>query len=237
MRTVVVEVVRYAGAVELRLGWLKDNYNPRSVSGRFRARRWKRLCTAFPQLADYDVLDIGGRANFWVGLSPQPRSVTVTNLPFDAPQGDCPPHVRFVTWDTFGEPPAELLDRRYHLVHCNSVIEHVGDAAARARFAASLNAFDTRLWIQTPNRYFPVEPHWMFPFFQFLPRSWKVFITRHWPLAYGGTVTKDEAGQRVDEVELITASELGRLFPRARLVRERFLGLTKSLVAVRPQAE
>ena len=218
--------------MHLRLGWLKDHNNPRSVSARFRAKRWARFVKAFPDLESYDVLDIGGRAGHWVDRVPQPRTITITNLPTDAPPRPCAPHVRFITWDTFGDPPPALLDRAYHLVHSNSVIEHVGDAAARRRFADVLHAVAPRLWIQTPNRYFPIEPHWMFPGFQFLPRRWKIVVTQWWPLSYGGTSpSKADAAARVDSVELITASELRSLFPDAPIERERFAGLSKSLVA------
>ncbi len=38
------------------------------------------------------------------------------------------------------------------------------------------------LWVQTPYRYFPIEPHWIFPGFQFLPLSARTEISRRWPL-------------------------------------------------------
>jgi len=34
-------------------------------------------------------------------------------------------------------------------------------------------------------------------------------------------------------IRLLHSGAIGRLFPHARLIRERFLGLTKSLIAVR----
>jgi hypothetical protein len=161
----------------------------------------------------------------------------VTNLPSDPPPSVCPPNLRFVTWNTFEAPPEALLDRTYDLVHSNSVIEHVGDATSRSHFAQVLSGLAPNLWIQTPNRYFPIEPHWMFPFFQFLPRGLKIAVARYWPLSYGGTTAARYAGDRVDSVELITATELKQHFPDALLMRERFLGLTKSLVAFQRDPE
>jgi hypothetical protein len=41
----------------------------------------------------------------------------------------------------------------------------------------------------------------------------------------------------ISDIRLLSASELQRLFPDAVIVRERFLGFTKSLIAYRPLRE
>ncbi|MBU3702348.1 MAG: class I SAM-dependent methyltransferase [Acidimicrobiia bacterium] len=219
--------------MHLRLGWLKDHGDRRSLAARFRAARWRRFSAAFPELDRFDVLDIGGTADFWIDRVPRPRTVTITNLASAGPGGVLPSNMRFVEWSTFDPPPAEVTERPYDLVHSNSVIEHVGGPIARREFAEVVSAMAPNIWIQTPNRYFPIEPHWVFPFFQFLPRSWKMFLDRTWPLAYGGAASGHGPASRVDSVDLLSAKDLRRLFPDAVLVRERFLGSTKSLIAWR----
>jgi hypothetical protein len=46
------------------------------------------------------------------------------------------------------------------------------------------------------------------------------------------TRDRDEAAKQIDSIRLLTARDVRRLFPGATLWRERFLGLTKSIVAV-----
>jgi hypothetical protein len=46
--------------------------------------------------------------------------------------------------------------------------------------------------------------------------------------------TSEDVSQRVDELRLLTYREMQELFPDCEIRRERFLGLTKSYIAVRP---
>jgi hypothetical protein len=80
--------------------------------------------------------------------------------------------------------------------------------------------------VQTPNRYFPIEPHYQLPFFQFLPRSARMALNRRFSLGWQGK-------GHWEEITLLSAGDLKRLFPDAEIRRERVLGLTKSLIAVR----
>jgi len=89
--------------------------------------------------------------------------------------------------------------------------------------------------VQTPYRYFPVEPHWLFPGFQFLPLAARVAVSRRWPLGHvrSPKVPSAAAVRDVTSVELLTLTELRSLFPDAHVYRERFCGLVKSIVAYR----
>ena len=55
----------------------------------------------------------------------------------------------------------------------------------------------------------------------------------HEPLSHGRPGTRQEALDAVLATELVSVSELSLLFPSSEIWRERFVGLTKSLVAVR----
>jgi SAM-dependent methyltransferase len=113
-------------------------------------------------------------------------------------------------------------DDSFAIAHSSSVIEHL-DPVDRPRFAAELRRVADRYIVQTPNRWFPVEPHVLLPGFQFLPLALR---RRLWRLG----VSKDP----FQDIRLLDAAELRRLFPDAVIVRERFGGLTKSLIAVGP---
>lgn len=116
-------------------------------------------------------------------------------------------------------------DREFDVAFSNSVIEHV-PPDGQARFASEVSRVAERYFVQTPNRYFPIEPHYQLPLFQFLPKRVRQALNRRFTLGW------QPKGQW-EEITLLTARDLRRLFPDAEIRRERFLGLTKSLIAVR----
>ncbi|MFI5937446.1 class I SAM-dependent methyltransferase [Actinoplanes sp. NPDC051494] len=194
---------------------------------RFRSRRAAELVAAFPDLAAMHVLDLGGEPPFWLGFPVRPASVTILNLlPFDEPGFET------FTGDAC-DPPAALRSRRFDLVVSNSVIEHVGGHEPRRRFADVVHRSADRHWVQTPYRYFPVEPHWVFPGMQFLPLRARAEVTRRWPLSPGRAGNLPEAIANAASVELLSITDMRAYFPGSRLWYERFGGLIKSVTAVR----
>lgn len=118
-----------------------------------------------------------------------------------------------------------FADREFDVAFSNSVIEHV-PPELQARFAAEVGRVAARYFVQTPNRFFPIEPHYQLPLFQFLPRRARMALNRRFSLGW------QPQGQW-EEITLLSARDLRRLFPDAEIRRERLLGLTKSLIAVR----
>jgi len=116
-------------------------------------------------------------------------------------------------------------DGEFPVIFSNSVIEHV-PKELQPRFAAEVGRVGRRYFVQTPNRYFPIEPHYQLPLFQFLPRNAQQWLNRHFTLGWR------EKGFWED-VQLLSARDMKRLFPDAEIHRERYFGLTKSLMAVR----
>ena len=79
-----------------------------------------------------------------------------------------------------------------------------------------------------------MEPHWLFPGFQWLPVAARAQAMRRWPIGhYPAGLPRSEAVEHVLNIELVSVTELESYFPEAEIWRERFLGLTKSIVAVR----
>lgn len=205
-----------------------DGANPRSVSAKARGRRWTELMRRFPELDQMKVLDLGGRPQFWRDSPIRPAHVTTVNL-VDLPADE--------SWITTLIADACAPDKWTHgtfdVVISNSLLEHLGGVARRAQFADVVHTASDRWWIQTPYRYFPIEPHWFFPGFQFLPLPARIAITRRWPLGYRKATTREQAYDLVQEVELVTITEMRKLFPEGDIWKERMAGLVKSLVAVR----
>jgi hypothetical protein len=216
-------------------GLIADPYAPGSLAARARARRWELLLERFPAFAEMSVLDVGGDARHWTTAPVRPARLVLLNPEayaldtgadgIEAVQGDA------------CDPPASLVDEGFDLVYSNSVIEHVGGPWRRRAFAESVHRLGGRHWIQTPYRYFPLEPHWVFPGLQFMPLAARAAVDRLWPLGASraprpGADPRREAVSYALDVELLSRTEMRYLFPMSEIVEERFTGLTKSLIAV-----
>jgi SAM-dependent methyltransferase len=178
---------------------------------RQRARLFERLMEPGP---DTTVVDVGCGES---GLAAFRPDLPITGV--DRVDRPGYPGRRFVRADATALP---FADGEFEIAYSNSVIEHVVDPDERARFAAEVRRVARSYFVQTPNRWFPVEPHSLLPLVHWLPRR---IGRRLWRLG----VSDDP----FDETLLLGARELRRLFPDARIVRERFGPLTKSLVATR----
>ena len=136
------------------------------------AARWELVEQAFPDLATMSVLDLGGTVEWWRRAPVRPKEVTVLNL-FEPGDSDDPAMLP-VTGDACRA--REALEAAgapgsYDVVFSNSLLEHVGGHAQRSALAREVHALAPRHWVQTPYRYFPLEPHWLFPGLQFMPMA------------------------------------------------------------------
>ncbi|HEV8567048.1 MAG TPA: class I SAM-dependent methyltransferase [Actinoplanes sp.] len=201
---------------------------PGSWGSKRREQRSRWLVETFPDLAEMSVVDLGGRVGFWSRLPVRPRHVHVVNL--EPPPTDLPDWAEVDHGDACALPE-HIAARRYDLVFSNSVIEHVGGHERRLRFAESVHLLAPAHWVQTPYRYFPVEPHWIAPGMQFLPIAARREMARRWPLAYTPGRTREEALARVLWIELIDKTQMRSYFPHSTLRTEKVAGITKSLIA------
>ena len=93
-------------------------------------------------------------------------------------------------------------------------------------------------WVQTPNRWFPGEHHLLTPLGALAAEA---LPARHRPpRTVRGAPEHPTPGGRDFYIEnlpcdirLLDFHEVGRLFPGARIVRERFPGITRSPIACR----
>ena len=103
----------------------------------------------------------------------------------------------------------------------------------RVALAGQVRALAPYHWVQTPYRYFPVEPHYLFPGLQFLPLRARTAVAERWPLQHTRPATRTEASNELQWTELLSISEMRTYFPDSEIFKERLAGLVKSLVAVR----
>ena len=120
-------------------------------------------------------------------------------------------------------------------MYSNSVVEHVGGHERRKRFAATVRSAAPHHWVQTPYRYFPVEPHFLFPGYQFLPLAARAAIGRRWGPARQSVhaMSERDSVDFVQSIELLSVTDMTTYFPDSHIERERLGGIVKSLIAIR----
>jgi hypothetical protein len=215
-----------------------DNTSEQSVATRLRRRRFQLLLDMLEGAGDrVTVLDIGGRPKYWEMMTAGTLlggRLHITLLNVEAHHAPSP-NVDVVVGD--GRSMPQFSDGQFDIVFSNSTIEHVGSFADQQRMAAEVRRVGRRYYVQTPNRHFPIEPHFVFPLFQYLPVPTRVWLVRHFSLGWlPRTPDVRLATQVVEEIRLLTRGEMERLFPDATIHEERFSGLVKSFVAYTPSA-
>jgi len=217
------------------------NYdNKNSLGSRLRAKRLAPLLALIDdvhrQKGQVHLIDMGGTPNYWNilpegYLAERNMTITLVNLPGSVKQQD-EGHFRFLEGDACNLNA--LPDQSYDIVHSNSVIEHVGDWSRRVAFANEALRLAPHCFVQTPNFWFPVEPHYMTPFIHWLPKPTQVWWLMQMRLGHMEKAkTVDEAVLTIESIHLLNRKMMETLFPGTRIWTERVLGLPKSFVAIR----
>ncbi|MEY5013109.1 MAG: hypothetical protein RLY69_824 [Verrucomicrobiota bacterium] len=181
-----------------------------------------------------DIIDIGGTSRFWktaIGpvLDEFNAQVLVVNLPgVEKPRREG----RMTFEDSDGCDLSRYGDASFDIAFSNSVIEHVGDWKRMRSFANEVRRVAKAYFVQTPNFWFPVEPHCVTPFFHWLPFASRVWLLRRFDLGYWrGRRSVDAAVATAESAKLLSAPMMQELFPEARIMKERFFFMPKSLIA------
>jgi SAM-dependent methyltransferase len=217
-------VLRYSPPLMSILRRLADRRDARSWSAWFRRRRSAHLAELLARIdGPLRILDVGGEAVFWEHIPLRDDAeIVILNL------GSEEQHAGRFTFVAGDARNLRYADREFDVVVSNSVIEHVDDQAAMAR---EIRRVGKRYYVQTPNRRFVSDPHFLVPLYHLLPRSWRVALLQRFTIGWLQRArSRREAEETVDSIRLLTAAELRALFPEATLWRERIAGMTKSLV-------
>lgn len=209
---------------------VSDNTIKNSLSHRFRAKRFLFFSSLLNKLQrPLTILDVGGTENYWqmMGFTDPEIDIVLLNL---TTQQVTHPQFKSIAGDA--THLVQFANQSVDLIYSNSVIEHLYSADAQQKMANEIRRVGRNYFIQTPNYYFFIEPHWVFPFFQFLPFNCKVWLTTHFRLGHIGKIAdREKAERQVKEIRLLTVAEMRKLFPEARIYTEKFFGFTKSIVA------
>lgn len=177
------------------------------------------------------ILDVGGTPEFWqlMGLSAlDDVRITILNLEAHRVSG---PVFESVAGDA--RDLGRYADGSFDVAFSNSVIEHLGPHFSDQQLMAKeMERVGQRYFVQTPNRHFPLEPHFLVPGFQFMPVWMRTWMVSSFDVGWYKRIPDKSAARReVESVALLSKKQLRTLFPNAGIYEEKLLGITKSFVA------
>jgi hypothetical protein len=129
------------------------------------------------------------------------------------------PLSHYLTFDGCDLP---FRDKSFDIVFSNAVLEHILGEGRQAQFARETMRVGESWFVTTPNYWFPFESHSYLPFFQFLPRSFQRSYNR-----LAGRLS----GGQMQNVALLSARRLQKLFPTSSIARMRVTFWPETLVA------
>lgn len=171
------------------------------------------------------VLDVGGYLMNWTFLEQQPKLVLL-NLTNESRRERA---VGYVQGNGLYLP---FADKCFDLVYSNSVIEHVGGWEQQMQLASEIRRCGRSYYVQTPYRWFFFEPHLLTPFVHWFPPPIRKNLFRaSWRFILAKPTKVEE--EDLSTIRLLSETQMRALFPDAQIWKESFLGMTKSLIAVR----
>jgi hypothetical protein len=204
-----------------------------SLANKLRKRRFalfRRLLRSVPR--PITILDVGGTEIFWENMGfDREKGIEILILNLDDIEVH---HSNFRSMIGDARNMKQFKDKEFDVVFSNSVIQYVGANAYEDQkaMASEIKRVGKSYFVQTPNKYFPLEPHFLFPFFQFFPLKIQIFLLTHFNLP-GRTKIPNaiEAKEKVNSIRLLTEKEVIELFPDGVIVKERLGFLAKSFIA------
>jgi SAM-dependent methyltransferase len=186
-----------------------------------RIRIYELFMAACAPPPDASILDVGvtsdvrsRESNFLERLYPHKDRITCVGTEDGSHLERNYPGVRFIPVGRDVHWP--FADLEFDIAFSNAAIEHVGDRTRQAAFVAEMLRVAGRVFVVTPNRWFPVEAHTGLPLVHYLPApAFRTVLRR----------TRYKFWTEEDHLNLLTGDELRRLFPAAVHAKVAFTGI------------
>jgi SAM-dependent methyltransferase len=205
-----------------------------AVSAYNRARKYTLFLEHLKPTQSDRLLDVGYadeeyslNDNYIEKHYPYPRNITALGI-LDPSQFKVRyPEVVAVRYDGSRFP---FDNNQFEIGWSNAVLEHVGDTIAQTRFLGELKRTCKRVFVTTPNRYFPIETHTRVPFLHWLPKAWfdrlLLLLGKSWATG--------------NQMNLLSERDLERLLNLAdvihyRIFRNRYFLFTLDFVVIMEQ--
>jgi hypothetical protein len=134
-------------------------------------------------------------------------------------------------------------DQSFDIIFCNSVLEHVTinkeeiwncfdsrrfyieSMRNQIKFSNEIRRVAKSYFLQTPNKYFPLESHTWLPFVQYYPRKFQIFIIK--------LLNKIWFKKTKPDWNLLNFKDIKYLFPNDLIYKDKILGMIKSFVVIK----
>jgi SAM-dependent methyltransferase len=212
---------------------LVDRENSNSLINKVRAKRMTYLKALIESIEDPNgrrikILDVGGEPIFWKNsnLDFSRYDITLMNLKQGEPISES---MECIIGDA--RDLSRFEDMSFDLVVSNSVIEHVGTFQDQTEMANHIRRVGKRIFLQTPNYWFPVETHFVTPFFQYLPIWMRTWMVCNFNLGnYKKTKDWEIAKAHVTQIELLSKRQCRFLFPDSTIENEWLFGMVNGFI-------
>jgi len=206
--------------------------NENSISSRQRKKRFEFFLKYCSELhKPLKILDLGGSDYYWQSLNfTDNENYKIEILNIENQNTENFKNISFLKNDV--RDLSFIKDKEYDLIYSNSLIEHLNNFDEQKKLAKEIQRTGKKYFIQTPNYYFPVEPHFLFPFFQFLSVDMKTKLISNFNLGWFEKQTDIvKARELANSIKLLKEKELKEIFPGCKIYKEKYFSLNKSFIA------
>lgn len=202
---------------------------PGNLSSRLRRKRSLLFLNYINsiEIKNPKIIDIGGYHNYWLQLNSYFNS-NLSPVLLNISKGWIMDN-KFTSIVADGKDLACIKDKSFDVAFSNSVIEHISNFEDQQEMINNIKRISKYYFIQTPAFVFPIEPHFLFPFFHRLPVKVRIWLVRHFDLGwFRETKCYDEAKKLVKSIRIMKKKELKLLVKTAIIITEKIFHLSKS---------
>jgi len=205
-----------------------------SFSSKFRRKRFLLFLDFLKRnkIEDPKIIDVGGTCNYWELMNSdhqnnfKPVIVNISNE-----------HLLSENYNSIigdGKSLSFIKDKSFDVAYSNSMIEHLSSLDEQTEMAISIKRVAKHYFIQTPAFIFPIEPHFLFPFFHWLPKKIRIFLVLNFNLGwFNKCKNKAEAENLISSIRIMKKRELQKKFYDSKIVTERFFLIAKSYIVIK----
>ena len=206
------------------------------ISHKKRSEMFQLFMTDIAPSSHDKVIDIGvspendysGSQNYFEKHYPHLDNLTVASIEDASNLEKIYKNVRFVRLEQDANFP--FSDNEFDILFCSAVIEHVGNHEKQLAFLQEIARVSKKVFLTTPNKYFPVEFHTFLPLLHWLPQQVHQRILNMLGMKFWGSL---------DNLNLLTKRKLlamaGKIDRNICVKSVKLFGITSNLVLIMKQ--